>query len=380
MSEDYKAAGRRLDRLFAPPEIGAPGRRQGLAMRRDLLLAGLFVLAMAALVLVAFMLILPGLVGGVYRLHAYFPDAEGLDPGLQVVQGGYVIGLVEGITPVFPGTDDYARHCPRPEAGAPPRSPLLPCFRATMRIRDQWPIPVDSRAQLTTLGLLKGNALCIQAGQAAELIPQTSQGEVIAALGPEPDLAAQLATLTETVRLVVEDSIAPTLASIRDQVKAIELLVGVGEGQGQGQGLSQNREQLASAFDNLRQLSENLVQAVDARAIAAILASVEKMSANLAALSADMTASTQEVKGTLNNYGNLATDIRGLVRENRPALQRSLDDTQYLLQSLAAALTPILTNIEDASRNLAALSQDLRTNPALILRSREQPEQAPWFQ
>jgi len=380
MSEDYQAAGRRLDRLFAPPEIGAPGRRQGLAMRRDLVLAGLFVLAMAALVLVAFMLILPGLVGGVYRLHAYFPDAEGLDPGLQVVQGGYVIGLVEGITPVFPGTDDYARHCPRPEAGAPPRSPLLPCFRATLRIRDQWPIPVDSRAQLTTLGLLKGNALRIQAGQAAELIPQTNQGEVIAARGPEPDLAAQLATLTETVRLVVQDSIAPTLASIRDQVKAIELLVGVGEGQGQGQGLSQNREQLASAFDNLRQLSENLVQAVDARAIAAILASVEKMSANLADISADMTASTQEVRGTLNNYGNLATDIRGLVRENRPALQRSLDDTQYLLQALAAALTPILTNIEDASRNLAALSHDLRTNPALILRSREQQEQAPWFQ
>jgi len=115
-------------------------------------------------------------------------------------------------------------------------------------------------------------------------------------------------------------------------------------------------------------------------AIAAILASVEKMSANLADISADMTASTQEVRGTLNNYGNLATDIRGLVRENRPALQRSLDDTQYLLQALAAALTPILTNIEDASRNLAALSHDLRTNPALILRSREQQEQAPWFQ
>ncbi len=82
----------------------------------------------------------------------------------------------------------------------------------------------------------------------------------------------------------------------------------------------------------------------------------------------------------MSDYGDLAIDIRGLVNENRPALQRSLDDTQFLLQSLSAALTPILTNIEDASRNLAAFSNDLRSDPTLILRRRVQEEQAPWFQ
>ncbi|HSO79285.1 MAG TPA: MlaD family protein [Chromatiaceae bacterium] len=367
-------AARRLDRLYAPPEIGAPGKRRALAERRQLLLAGVFVLAMALVVVAAFALILPGLLGQTYRLEAYFPDAEGLDPGMQLVQEGYVIGLVERVKPVFPGDPDHGLHCPPPAAGAPPRSTTLPCFRATLRIRDQWPIPRDSQVRLTTLGLLKGNALRIAVGPSAELL---APGAVIAALAPEPDLTQQLAVLTETVRLVVEESIAPTLASIRDQVKTIELLVGGGEDPGQG--LAGNREQLAGAFENLRLLSDNLVKVVDPQAIGAILGSVETMSADLARITAEMAASTKDVQRTVNNYDGLATDIRGLVNENRPALERSLDDTQFLLQSLAAALTPILTNIEDASRNLAAFSQELRSHPTQLLRPRETEEQAPWF-
>lgn len=436
-------AARRLDRLYAPPEIGAPGKRRALAERRQLLLAGLFVLAMAILVVAIFALILPGLLGKAYRLEAYFPDAEGLDPGMQLLQKGYVIGLVERVQPVFPDDPAHGHHCPAPvdalpssvsqpyslnqppaieQASSPdqpssinqtssgsqpsttgqpssvnepsslsqssaislpstvsqPPAPRQPCFRATLRIRDQWPIPRDSQVQLATLGLLKGNALRITVGQSTELL---APGAVIAARAPEPDLTQQLAVLTETVRLVVEESIAPTLASIRDQVKTIELLVGGGEGESdaQGQGLASNREQLAGAFENLRLLSENLVTTVDPKQLGAILASVETMSADLARITTEMAGSTQDVQRTVNNYGDLATDIRGLVNENRPALQRSLDDTQFLLQSLAAALTPILTNIEDASRNLAAFSQELRTHPTHILRPRETEEQAPWF-
>jgi len=371
---DPGPAARRLDRLYAPPEIGAPGQRQAQREHRHLLLAGVFVLAMAALVLASFALILPGVFGQAYRLEAYFLDAEGLDPGMQIVQEGYVIGLVERVTPVFPGDPAHERHCPSPAPGARPRSPRLPCFRVLLRIQDQWPVPADSEVQLATLGLLKGSALRIHPGPSAELL---TPGAQIAARAPEADLTAQLAGLTETVRLVVEESIAPTLASIRDQVKTIQGLVGLGDGEGEG--LGQNREQLAGAFANLRRLSENLVAAVDAEAIAAILASVREMSAGLAKITADMTASTREVQRAVNDYGDLAVDIRGLVNDNRPALERSLDDTQFLLQSLAAALTPILTNIEDATRNLAAFSTEIRNEPTLILRQREREEQAPWF-
>ena len=287
---------------------------------------------------------------------------------MQVVQGGYVIGLVERVTPVFPGSDKASESCATAIADGAPRSP---CFSVTLRIADAWPIPRDSRARLVSLGLLQGNAIEIIAGQETALL---ADGQVIVAEPPEPDLTERLAVLTDTLRLVVEESIAPTLASIREQVKTIEHLIGSGEDQGE------NRDRLAGAFENLQLLTENLANAVDPVAIASILASVETTTAGLARITSEMTQSTQDVQRAVSQYGELAVDIRAALNENRPTLQRSLDDTQFLLQSLASALTPILTNIEDATRNLAALSADLRGDPSLLIRRRQREEPSSWFE
>ncbi|NCA68778.1 MAG: mammalian cell entry protein [Sphingobacteriia bacterium] len=375
MKDEPRPADRRLDRLYAPPEIGAPGRRRARAERRDLLYAGLFVIAMAALLVVILTLLLPGFLNQTYRLHAYFARADGLAIGMPVVQDGYVVGLLERLAPIFPASATDHRHCPEPVAQAPSRAPGQPCFRATLRIRDAWPIPADSLVQLGTLGLLRGDALWIHPGQAPERL---SGGSMIAVSAPEPSLAEQLAMLTETVRLLVEDSIAPTLASIRDQVKTIELLIGAGEDQSDA--LGENRERLAGALENLRLLSERMVVAVDTEAIGDILASVQEMSASLARITAEMSGSTRDVQRAVTDYGELAVDIRALVNENRPAVQRSLDDAQIVLQMLTSALLPILTNIEDATRNLAALSSELRQDPTSLLRRRPQEDQSPWFQ
>ncbi|WP_295405613.1 MlaD family protein [uncultured Thiocystis sp.] len=379
MNVDDDPSSHRLERLYAPPEIGAPGKRQARAQRRDLFLAGLFVLTMAAVLVGALALLLPGLFGRGYRVDAYFLEANGLEVGIQVIQEGYVIGLVERVTPVFPGRDADlqgaslkagAGYCP-PSADAPPRHPALPCFRATLRIRDAWPVPRDSVAQLGSAGLLKGDAIKIRPGQALDLL---ADGAVIDAQGREADLLAQVGNLTDTLKTLVDETVAPALISLRDQIKTIETLIGTGEDQGD------NRARLAGAFENLRELSERLKESIDPQAIAAILASVRTLSENLAGMTAEFSGSTDDLQRAVTNYGELAVDLRALVRDNRPALQRTLDDTQFLLQELATALTPILTNIEDATRNLSALSRELRADPATILKRREIEEKTPWFQ
>lgn len=361
----------RIERLYSPPEIGAPGQREGRARRRDLFYAGLFVLAMAAVALAALALVIPGLFGGYYRLQAYFLDARGLDPGIQVIQEGYVIGLVEGVSPVFPGRDWDAARCPPAPADGPGRSPVLPCFRATLRIKGDWPVPRDSQAQLGSAGLLSGEAILVLPGSAEELLVD---GAMIAALGRERDLMAQLSVLTESLNRVMEDTIAPALASIKSQIQTIETLLGSGQDQGE------NRERLAGAFESLSSLSAKLEASIKPEQIKGILGSVEQMSAQLAQVSSRLTGSTEEVQRTVKNYGDLAQDIQGMVADNKPALQRSLDDTQFLLQELSAALTPILTNIEDATHNLSALARDLRRDPAVIIKGRKVEETTPWFQ
>ncbi len=360
----------RLERLYSPPEIGAPGKREGRARRRDLWLAALFVLAMAAVAVGALALVVPGLFGGNYRLKAYFLDASGLDAGIQVTQGGRVIGMVERVSPVFPGRDGDADLCPPTPADGPVRSPALPCFRATLRINDDWPVPVDSRAQLGSRGLLSGDAIKISPGVSSRLL---ADGDLIDAQAREADLMVQLAALTDSINRVVEDTVAPALASIKSQIQTIETLLGSGEDQGE------NRDRLAGAFENLRKLSADLEESVDPKKIAAILGSVEEMSGQLVQVASGLKGSTQEVQQTARRYGELAVDIQGLVRDNKSALQRSLDDAQFLLQELSASLKPILTNMEDATRNLSNLSRDLRQDPAVIIKGRQIEEQTPWF-
>ena len=361
----------RLERLYSPPEIGAPGKRTADRHRRDLMLAGLFVLAMAAVTLGVLTVLIPGLLGGSYRLNAYFADASGLSTGTQVIQGGYVIGIVESMRPVFANRDGgEAARCPPPEEGAVERPRRMPCFRATLRIRQDWPIPEDSLAQPGSAGLLQGDAIKIQPGTADELL---ADGGVIASTRRETNLMTQLAALTDSLQSMVDETIAPALASIQQQIKTIEDLLGTG---GDNAG---NRERLAGVFENLQQLSAEITRAVNPEQLKAIMTAVEQLSENLAQVSSGLEGQTADVQRTVRNYGDLAVDIRGLVSDNRPAIERSLDDAQYLMQELAATLAPILTNIEDATRDLSALARDLRNNPAVIIRGREQEEQTPWF-
>jgi phospholipid/cholesterol/gamma-HCH transport system substrate-binding protein len=143
-----------------------------------------------------------------------------------------------------------------------------------------------------------------------------------------------------------------------------------------GAGLAQG---LTSVVDNLIQLSREIEQSVDANKIQSILTSVQALSDNLARVSETLPRQGQAIQGAVDNYGALANDIRAMVSVTRPSVQGSLEDAQYLLDELSAALAPILANIEDTSRNLSALSRDLRENPASLLHGRERQDQSPWF-
>ena len=359
-----------IERLYSPPEIGGPGKRRAKSRRRDLTLAGLFMLCMGALAAATLAILMPGLFGGTYRLQAYFADASGLFTSTQVIQEGYVVGIVEGMTPVFPDRDQDAKHCPPPLEDAQERSSKLPCFQATLRIRGAWPIPEDSTAALGSAGLLQGEAIKIQPGASDDLL---QDGEAIVTAGRESDLMSQLGALTDSLNELVDETIKPALANIRDQVQTIKDLLGTSGDN------AENKDRLAGVFRNLERLSADMESAVNPAQIQSILSSVQQVSANLELVSSTLTERSGDIERTVRNYGDLAEDISGMVKESKPSVQRSLDDTQFLLQELSAALVPILTNIEDATRNLSALSRELRNNPAAIIKGHEVEEETPWF-
>lgn len=358
-----------LERLYAPPEIGAPGKRAGQRRRRDLILSGLFVLAMALAALGTLALLIPGLLGGAYRIHAYFPEARGLTAGIPVLQEGYTIGLVEAVEPVFPGRDTDAGDCPA-ESETAARSLARPCFRARLRIAGDWPISADSRAQPGSAGLLQGAAILILPGESPLLL---AAGDSIPVAPGAPDLPAQLAALTDSLQSLVDQTIAPALASIQRQIETIGNLLGTDAAE------PADRERLSGIFGNLERLSADLEQVVDPERLGAILDNVNAMSEDLRRVTASLEGRSEDIRQAVGQYGSLAGDIQAVVKENRPALRSSLDDTQFLLQQVATNLMPVLTNLEDATRNLAALTRDLRANPGVIIRGREVEPQTPWF-
>lgn len=397
-----------LQRLYSPPEIGAPGKRSGRLWRRDLRLAGIFVLSMLTLASVGLIVLgRSGLIGS-YQLTSYFRSASGLTPGISVLQEGYQIGVVTAVEPVFPRLDQDAARCldsieeskpagtrePEPQQAATGVSakrspPVQPCFRASLRIRKDWPIPMDSRARLGSAGLLQGEAILIQPGSAARPL---APGSILPNAGKTPDLMAQLDQLTGTLQALIDQTIAPALASIQAQVQMIGRLMGTEPGIAAGTeaeldtvaaedaGLAgEEQRHIAGVLENLQTLSQEMVSSVDPEQIRAILDSVQQLSANLEKVSATLTARSDQIQTTVQDYGALAGDIRGLIRQTEPSIERGLDDTAFLLQELATALGPILANIEDASRNLSAITRDLRHNPSVILRGRKEPDQAPWF-
>lgn len=358
----------RLDRLYSPPELGAPGKRQAHDRHRDLSLAGLFVLLMASVVMATLLLLAPGLFGG-YSLRAYFLDAEGLNSGIDVVQEGFVIGRVGSLEPVF--SDDLDRSaCPRP---TDPRAPELPCFRARLSIQNAWPVPKGSRAQLAPAGLLQGNIIRIIPGTAAAVLPPDS---FIPTAEREPDLGMQIATALEKAQRTIDDTIRPALTKLQKRIQGLLAMLGDQDGGELGTDLGKG---LGSVMDNLVQLSSNIEQSVDPVQIQAILSAVQTLTDNLSRLSDQLPEQRAEIQEALGAYVALADQLREMVRNSRPSLEGSLDDAQYVLQELSAALAPILSNIENASRNLSTLSRTLRDDPVSLLRGQQQEDQSPWF-
>jgi phospholipid/cholesterol/gamma-HCH transport system substrate-binding protein len=362
---------RTLERLYQPPEIGAPGIRRGRRQRRDLVLAGLFVLAMAAVVVAVVLLNVPALFGG-YPLRAYFPEAAGLDRGINVVQEGFVVGHVGGVEPVFAGDPDRGL-CPDTDA---PRSAELPCFRASLRLQGNWPVPIDSRAQLAPAGFLGGNQIRILPGLADELL---AAGAAIATLPRQPDLATQAALALTQLEQAVEGTIRPALVQLQERIQGLIGALGAGEDGEPGTGAAVG-EGVAEVFGNLRKLSADIEQSVNPERIESILASVDALTANLATVSSGLDTRSDDVGAAIRRYTELGADLQRVVNQSAPPISDTLNDVQYLLQEISASLAPIIANIETASRNLAAVTGDLRDDPKSLLFEQKQKAPSPWLE
>ncbi len=322
------------ERFFSPPEIGAPGREVGRKQRRDLAIAGVFVLLMLVMLVLGLMMI-SGTFGRTYNIYTHCRTSGGIEAGTEVQQAGYAVGKVLAVVPQFDG--------------------VKPSFKIEMGIDRNWIIPDTGKVVIGSDGLLTGNVI--------KLVPGNI--EKAAALHPNSELSCEKeADIVARVTSIMDQTVAPILESVRKQIEALEGLMVAGEGGASSQ------QTIAGILENLRDISQDLkaqTNAIQPGHVADIVSSARSAASNVERITYTLTQRTQEIDKSVRNFGELAERLNAMVEKNDPKIERSLSDTQFMLQELANAMTPILNNLDQTTRNLKELSMNLRDNPSTIV-------------
>lgn len=302
-------------------------------MRRD----SINYLAVGGMVLVATIMLLYALyrlTGGVDEntsYHVHYANVGGLREGTPVTYEGYKIGSVVGIEP------DRGNGRTR--------------YRVLLKLRDGWPIPVDSVAQIAAEGLLAETVINIEEGESADYLPPGSElngalaGDVFAAVG---DVATTVNGLLDS--------------EVRDLVTNLDRRIsGIG---------GKIDDRLPEVFGRVDQLLSTLQSAADR--LPHFLdedneKGVERLVANGVDISDQLLAFATGLENTRSAADTLLRESRQTVADNRADLRRSMVALRRTLEELAASTDDILRNLDAASRNINEFSRQVRQNPGVLL-------------
>lgn len=283
-------------------------------MKRDnvnYLLVGSFVLLMAGVLFYALYRITGhSAKGDIYFTH--FPNVAGIKEGAVVTYEGFEVGNVAQIEPLL-----------RENRTA---------YRITLNLRKPVRIPADSRAVISTPGLLSAPLVEIKEGLGRDFLAAGADipgGNSVSLMETVAALATDLGKITETsikpMLALINQNVTPAMADMRSTVERINRTAG----------------RVDSLFSeaNVKHWSH-------------LLQNADGASANALKLTADLAAVRAEVEGLLK-------DSRGVVSGSGKDLQdalRRVDATLYQLEA--------------AGRNLNEFSRTIRENPAALIQSR----------
>ncbi len=312
-------------------------------MRRDsvnYLLAGTVVLL--ALLFAGWILVqLTGQDGDVVEYQTRYGNVYGLRYGTPVFYQGYRVGQVERIEP-------------QQESGGLH-------FVIWFSVAPHWQFPADSRAVLTSAGLLADVYIEIQRGQSTDMLPpggRLAGGQVV-------DVFAAFSRLADEAVKLTREGLQPLAVLLNERLGRIteELADAAPD-------ILRDGRQAAS---HLRQASVQLQQALggeNRRNLDRLLADSAATASQLRQLS----ASLQQTRARLDA---VLEQVDAGVRENRPELHQAVQHLRAVLENLELQSGAILDHLERASGNLDGFSRAIYRDPSRLLKSVPEPGEPP---
>lgn len=318
-----------------------------LQAKRERALVGLFVLCVAALLVVT-LFVMSGVFGRGGRIYrAYFKNAGGLGPGSQVrYAGGPPIGRV---TMVRTDSQDPSR------------------IEIDFRVDDQVPVKMDTKAKISSLGPLGDNFLGIVPGSKAA--PAAPSGTVLTGMdyASFDDLTTKINNLAPQASVLLVNLNA-RVTELQETIRRVNGLLN-----------TNNRANIAASLANVRGML-----AEDRPVLHSTLNNLNSTSSKLAPLIDDL-------KKTSNQANIALSHIDATLMENRPDLRQAVIELRATLTSTSALtdqlnsilntnsdnLDVIIANLRDVTENLKAFTERIKTRPAALIRSSAPPEHVP---
>ncbi len=280
-------------------------------------LVGTFVMLAMALLIYA----LARLSGNTEKHDVYystFPNVAGIADGSPVTYDGYQVGHVQSIEPI----NNNGR--------------IL--YRVELLFKQDWKVPVDSSASISSSGLLSGQLVNVQQGKSQDFL---KPGQDIPAQ-VEPPLIATMGGLVNDLRSIARDDVRPALQKLNARVDSLGNML---EQKG-GATMDQASGTLQRANGTLERANGTLARLnVSADNLGKLLNDENRQLFGNILKNGDRTM--QSVNLAVDEFNRSETDIRD-----------ALQQTQV-----------ILSNLERASRNMNELTRQLRESPSSIFSS-----------
>ncbi len=319
-------------------------RHQGL----NYAVVGAFVIAM----LVAGLGAVVALTGGTTARDRYVVVLDNIADvkfGTQVRYEGYPVGQVEAIEPIV-------------EEGAT-------VFRLDVSVEEGFVIPSDSIARVHASQFLAAKTVEIQRGTAATAL---APGERIASAPPADMFSAmagvagqvgelsqeglkplldRLAALVDNANRLIDDDVAPMIGTLNavaeDTSGRVPEITG----------------ELLAFMQDLNVTLASVQQLLSEHNVAEVQQTVE----NVNTASQDLIVISRTVQGTLVQLDGIVANLQQVVEQNKGNVNASLDDTRYILRSIAQNIDSINHNLAGTARNMNEFSRLIRQNPGLLL-------------
>jgi len=291
--------------------------------KMNYLIVGTFVIISIAS-LIAAVALLTGRTGTVDTYYTYYNRVQGLKFGTQVVYEGYPVGQIEQIIP--------EKHDGRMR------------FKIQMSLAEGWDIPEDSLAAVSSAGLLSALTINIRAGDSKTVL---KPGDRIMGI-ENADMFAAMSSLAEQISSLMETDVRPLLLNLNTAVNSAAILLAE-DGNDMAKQLKDILDQIGTHTPEIANNLNSFTQDLNASGmeLSKILSSSNRNKINATINDLD------KVGNALERADHLMTNVDNLVTDNKPEMEKAIND-------LAGVVTCGLFALRPADLILIADKNDMR--------------------